>query len=166
MRAVLQRVDRARVRVEDEVVGQIGHGVLALVAATHADTAAEAEAMARKIVELRILSDDTSLSDHVGGPAHDPHRTGSEQQATPGASQATRAPAVLLVSQFTLYGTTKKGRRPSWSAAAPGPAAEPLVDAVADEMRRRGVEVATGVFGAQMEVELVNSGPFTLIVDT
>lgn len=163
MRAVLQRVSHARVLVEGEVVGQVGHGVLALVAATHADTSADVETMARKIAELRILDDDTSLSDHVRGPSGG-EGDGDEAAGAPHAGPA--APAVLLVSQFTLYGTTKKGRRPSWGAAAPGPVAEPLMDAVAEAVRRRGVEVKTGVFGAQMEVELVNSGPFTLIVDT
>lgn len=140
MRAVLQRVSRASVTVEGEVVGAIGPGLLALVAATHDDGEADVATMARKIAELRILPEETSVADS-------------------GA-------AVLVVSQFTLYGDTRKGRRPSWSKAAPGDLAEPLVDAVADALRARGIEVATGRFGAQMQVELVNDGPFTLIVDT
>lgn len=141
MRAVLQRVTRAAVAVEGEVVGRIDRpGLVALVAATHDDGPADVEAMARKIAELRILRDERSVAD-----------TGA---------------AVLVVSQFTLYGATRKGRRPSWGDAAPGPVAEPLVDAVVEALRERGVEVATGRFGAMMEVELVNDGPFTLLVDT
>lgn len=140
MRAVLQRVTRAAVTVEDEVVGRIDRpGLVALVAATHDDGAEQVEAMARKIAELRILRDEESLLD-AGAP-------------------------VLVVSQFTLYGATRKGRRPSWSAAAPGPVAEPLVDAVVEALRARGIEVATGRFGAMMQVELVGDGPFTVLVD-
>lgn len=140
MRAVLQRVTRASVTVAGEVVGSVDRpGLVALVAASHDDGAAQVEAMARKIAELRILRDELSVSD-VGAP-------------------------VLVVSQFTLYGQTRKGRRPSWSDAAPGPVAEPLVDAVVAALRGRGIEVATGVFGAAMEVELVNDGPFTVVVD-
>ncbi|WP_114905655.1 D-aminoacyl-tRNA deacylase [Ornithinimicrobium murale] len=141
MRAVLQRVTRASVRVEDAVVGAIERpGLLALVAATHDDGPEDVERMARKIAELRILPEEASVLDS-GAP-------------------------VLVVSQFTLYGDTRKGRRPGWSHAAPGPVAEPLVDAVVAALRQRGVEVATGQFGAQMQVELVNDGPFTILVDT
>ncbi|MGO0575444.1 D-aminoacyl-tRNA deacylase [Ornithinimicrobium panacihumi] len=141
MRAVLQRVTRASVTVDGEVVGSIDRpGLVALVAATHDDGPAEVETMARKIAELRILRDEESV-DTTGAP-------------------------VLVVSQFTLYGHTRKGRRPSWSDAAPGPVAEPLVDAVVAALRARGIEVATGVFGAMMQVELVNDGPFTVLVDT
>ena len=140
MRAVLQRVTRADVRVDGEVVGAIDRpGLLALVAATHDDGPDQVARMARKIAELRVLRDERSVSD-TGAP-------------------------VLVVSQFTLYADTRKGRRPSWSAAAPGPVAEPLVDAVVEALRERGVEVATGRFGAAMEVSLVNDGPFTLVVD-
>jgi D-aminoacyl-tRNA deacylase len=140
MRAVLQRVSRASVTVEGEVVGAIGTGLVALVAATHEDGPRDVETMARKIAELRILPEETSVADS-------------------GA-------AVLVVSQFTLYGDTRKGRRPSWVRAAPGDVAEPLVDAVAAALRERGIEVATGRFGAMMRVELVNEGPFTVLVDT
>ena len=141
MRAVLQRVTRASVTVDGEVVGSIDRpGLVALVAATHDDGPAEVETMARKIAELRILRDEESV-DTTGAPG-------------------------LVVSQFTLYGHTRKGRRPSWSDAAPGPVAEPLVDAVVASLRARGIEVATGVFGAMMQVELVNDGPFTVLVDT
>lgn len=140
MRAVLQRIDSARVVVAGEEVGRIdGEGILALVAATHTDGPEQAEAMARKIASLRILQDERSVTDAGAG--------------------------VLVVSQFTLYGRTAKGRRPSWSDAAPGPVAEPLVDAVAQGLRDHGVTVATGRFGADMRVELVNDGPFTVIVD-
>lgn len=140
MRAVLQRVSRAQVRVADEVVGRIDRpGLVALVAATHDDDARRAAEMARKIAELRILEGERSVLD----------------EAAP----------VLVVSQFTLYGRTGKGRRPSWGDAAPGPVAEPLVEAVVAALRERGVEVATGRFGARMAVELTNDGPFTVIVD-
>ena len=140
MRAVLQRVTSARVEVDGEVVGAIDRaGLLALVGVTHDDGPEQVERMARKIAELRILRDEQSLVD-AGAP-------------------------VLVVSQFTLYADTRKGRRPSWSAAAPGPVAEPLVAALVDALRRRGVEVEQGRFGAMMEVSLVNDGPVTLVVD-
>ncbi|MDC5697306.1 D-aminoacyl-tRNA deacylase [Intrasporangium calvum] len=140
MRAVLQRVTEARVEVEGEVVGEITRpGLLAFIGVTHDDGPAQVERLARKIAELRILRDEQSLTD-------------------------ARAP-VLVVSQFTLYADTRKGRRPSWSAAAPGPVAEPLVDAVVAALRARGIEVATGRFGAMMAVSLTNDGPVTLVVD-
>lgn len=140
MRAVLQRVTSASVSVEGEVVGAIDRpGLVALVGVTHDDGAAQVDALARKVSELRILRDERSVLDE-GAP-------------------------VLVVSQFTLYADTRKGRRPSWNNAAPGPVAEPLVDAVVAALRARGVEVATGRFGAMMEVTLVNDGPVTLIVD-
>jgi D-tyrosyl-tRNA(Tyr) deacylase len=140
VRAVLQRVTSAAVRVEGEVVGSIDRpGLLALVGVTHDDGADQVEALARKIGDLRILRDERSVLDE-GAP-------------------------VLVVSQFTLYADTGKGRRPSWNNAAPGPVAEPLVEAVVEALRARGVEVATGRFGAMMEVSLVNDGPVTLVVD-
>lgn len=140
MRAVLQRVTRASVVVEGETVGALDRpGLLALVAATHEDGPAQVEKMARKIAELRILREEQSVLD-AGAP-------------------------VLVVSQFTLYADTRKGRRPSWSAAAPGDVAEPLVDDLIAALRDKGIEVATGRFGAMMEVALVNDGPFTLVVD-
>lgn len=140
MRAVLQRARRGRVVVDGEVIGEIAEpGVVALVAAHVSDGPDQVEAMARKITDLRILRDELSLLD-AGAP-------------------------LLLVSQFTLYGSTRKGRRPSWSEAAPGDVAEPLFDALVEAVRGRGVEVATGRFGADMEVEIVNDGPFTLLVD-
>jgi D-tyrosyl-tRNA(Tyr) deacylase len=140
VRAVLQRVTRAAVIVEGETVGAIDRpGLLALIGVTHDDGPDQVAAMARKISELRILRDERSVLDE-GAP-------------------------VLVVSQFTLYADTKKGRRPSWNGAAPGNVAEPVVEAVVAALRERGVEVATGRFGAMMEVSLVNDGPVTLVVD-
>jgi D-tyrosyl-tRNA(Tyr) deacylase len=140
VRAVLQRAARARVVVGDEVVGEITRpGLVALVGVTHDDGSEQVATLARKISELRILRDERSVLDE-GAP-------------------------VLVVSQFTLYADTRKGRRPSWGAAAPGPVAEPLVEALVLALRERGVEVATGRFGAMMQVELVNDGPVTLVVD-
>ncbi len=140
MRAVLQRVTRASVTVDGVVVGAIERpGLLVLVGATHDDGPAQVELIARKVADLRILREEQSVLD-AGAP-------------------------VLVVSQFTLYADTRKGRRPSWSAAAPGGVAEPLVDAVVAALRSRGVEVATGVFGADMAVELVNDGPVTVLLE-
>ncbi|QTE29210.1 D-aminoacyl-tRNA deacylase [Pengzhenrongella sicca] len=140
MKAVVQRVTRASVTVGGVVVGAIDRpGLLALVGVTHADGAAEAELIARKIAELRILRGEESAAD-AGAP-------------------------VLVVSQFTLYADTRKGRRPTWNHAAPGPVAEPLVDAVVALLRARGLEVATGTFGADMAVELVNDGPVTILLE-
>ena len=140
MRALVQRVSQARVEVEDAVVGQIGTGLLVLVGVTHGDTSALAQAMARKLHGLRILSGERSVAD-------DPDA------------------AVLVVSQFTLYGDARRGRRPTWAAAAAGAVAEPLVDAVVAELRRLGSHVETGVFGAEMRVHLINEGPMTLVVE-
>ncbi len=140
MRAVLQRVARASVTVDGEVVGRIDRpGLLALVGVTHDDGPEQVATMARKIAELRILRDERSVTD----------------ESAPG----------LVVSQFTLDADTRKGRRPSWNAAAPGPVAEPVVDQVVDALRARGIEVATGRFGAHMDVELVGDGPVTLVLD-
>ena len=139
MRAVVQRVSSASVEVEGEVVGRIGEGLLVLLGVTHDDGPAQVETMVRKLHELRVLRDERSCAD-TGAP-------------------------LLVVSQFTLYGDTRKGRRPSWTAAAPGPVAEPLVDAVVAALRARGAAVETGRFGALMSVALVNDGPFTLLVE-
>lgn len=142
MRGILQRVTRASVSVDGEVIGECpGPGALVLVGVTHEDTLEQAKTLARKIAELRIFEDETSIQDR--------------------AEEAS----VLVVSQFTLYGDVRKGRRPSWSKAAPGPVAEPLVDAVVEELRNRGIHVETGRFGAMMSVELVNDGPYTLVID-
>jgi D-tyrosyl-tRNA(Tyr) deacylase len=141
MRALLQRVERAAVRVEARTVGEIGVGLLVLLGVTHDDSPTDAAVLAAKVHTLRILRDERSLAD------------------TPGA-------AALVVSQFTLYADTRKGRRPSWSAAAPGPVAAPLVMAFCNELRVRGVPVETGVFGADMQVELINDGPVTLLLES
>src|SRR5690606_16473270 len=140
MRAVVQRVSHASVTVDGKVVGAIDEpGLLALVGVTHTDGPAEAAKLARKLWTLRILEDEKSCSD-VGAP-------------------------LLVVSQFTLYGDARKGRRPTWHAAAPGPVAEPLVDQVVEELRALGARVETGVFGARMSVALTNEGPFTVLLE-
>lgn len=140
MRAVVQRVHHAQVSVAGELVGRIDRpGLVALVGVTHADDAATAAAMARKIGDLRILRDELSCVD-AGAP-------------------------VLVISQFTLYGDTSKGRRPGWTRAAPGPVAEPLVDAVAAGLRERGLEVATGRFGAMMDIDIHADGPITILLE-
>jgi D-aminoacyl-tRNA deacylase len=139
VRALVQTVSRASVTVEGDVVGSIGEGLLVLVGVTHTDTAAVAENLARKVYELRILDEERSAADLT-------------------------AP-VLVVSQFTLYGDARKGRRPSWSAAAPGEVAQPLVDAFARALRDRGARVETGRFGAHMLVESVNVGPRTVLLE-
>ena len=139
MRAVVQTVGRASVTVDDEVVGAIGSGLLVLLGVTHTDTAATAATMARKVYELRILDDERSA--------------------------AELAAPVLVVSQFTLYGDARKGRRPSWQAAAPAEVAEPLVSAFAQELRDRGAIVETGRFRAHMLVESVNVGPRTVLLE-
>jgi D-aminoacyl-tRNA deacylase len=141
MRALLQRVERAAVHVDGRTVGQIGAGLLVLLGVTHEDGLADVAELATKVHTLRILHDELSLAD------------------SPGA-------AALVVSQFTLYADTRKGRRPSWSAAAPAPVAEPLVAAFCAELRARGVSVETGIFGAHMRVELVNDGPVTLLLES
>ena len=142
MRGILQRVTHASVSVDGELIGECpGPGALVLVGVTHEDTLEQAKTLARKIAELRIFEDEMSIQDR--------------------AEEAS----VLVVSQFTLYGDVRKGRRPSWSKAAPGPVAEPLVDAVVEELRNRGIHVETGRFGAMMSVELVNDGPYTLVIE-
>jgi D-aminoacyl-tRNA deacylase len=141
MRAVLQRVSSASVTVSGEVVGTLDRpGLVALVGVTHEDGPDEVEWLARKIGDLRLLRDEQSVLD-AGAP-------------------------VLVVSQFTLYGDARKGRRPTWNAAAPGPVAEPVVDAVVAALRQRGVHVETGTFGADMAVSLVNDGPVTLVLES
>jgi D-aminoacyl-tRNA deacylase len=140
MRAVVQRVSRASVAVDGNVVGEIDEpGLLVLVGVTHDDTPELAAKLAAKLWGMRILDGEKSCSD-VGAP-------------------------LLVISQFTLYADLAKGRRPSWSAAAPGPVAEPLVSAVIQALRDGGARVQSGVFGADMKVSLVNDGPVTIIVD-
>ncbi|MDH6579599.1 D-aminoacyl-tRNA deacylase [Kitasatospora sp. MAP5-34] len=142
MRAVVQRVAEARVTVDGETVGSIeGPGLCALVGVTHEDTPAKAAQLARKLWTLRLFD---------GGEG------GIEQ------SCSDLGAPLLVISQFTLYGDARKGRRPTWNAAAPGPVAEPLVDAVVAELRALGAKVETGRFGADMKVALVNDGPFTV----
>jgi D-aminoacyl-tRNA deacylase len=140
MRAVAQRVSEASVAVDGVVIGAIdGPGLLVLVGVTHDDTAEKARKLAAKLWGLRILDGEKSCSD-LGAP-------------------------LLVVSQFTLYAETAKGRRPTWNNAAPGPVAEPLVDAVVAELRALGAQVETGKFGADMKVALVNDGPITIILE-
>lgn len=140
MRAVAQVVTRADVVIDGETVGEIiGPGLCVLVGVTHDDTPQKAAQLARKLWSLRILPGEKSCSD-LGAP-------------------------LLVISQFTLYGDARKGRRPTWNAAAPGPVAEPLVDQVVAQLRALGARVETGSFGADMKVSLVNDGPFTMIVD-
>ncbi|MEV0877267.1 D-aminoacyl-tRNA deacylase [Micromonospora echinofusca] len=139
MRAVVQTVGRAGVTVDGEVVGAIDDGLLVLLGVTHTDTVETARTMARKVHELRILDDERSAAD-AGAP-------------------------ILVVSQFTLYGDARKGRRPSWTAAAPAEVAEPLVTEVVAALRARGAKVQTGRFRAHMLVESVNVGPRTVLLD-
>lgn len=142
MRVLVQRVSSARVVVDGATVGEInpaGQGLLALVGITHTDSVDLVEKMAEKLWRLRILEDEKAAAD-VAAP-------------------------ILVVSQFTLYANTVKGRRPSWNAAAPRPVAEPLIDRFADCLRALGAPVSTGEFGAQMQVELVNDGPVTVLLE-
>jgi D-aminoacyl-tRNA deacylase len=140
VRAVVQRVTQASVAVGGRMVGAIGEpGLLVLVGVTHQDTPQTAAKLAAKLWGLRILAGEQSCSD-VGAP-------------------------LLVISQFTLYAETRKGRRPTWQAAAPGPVAEPLVDDVVSALRSLGARVETGIFGAHMEVSLVNDGPVTIVLE-
>jgi len=140
VRAVVQRVTQASVTVDGQTVGAISEpGLLVLVGVTHDDTAEQAAKLAAKLWGLRILEGEKSCSD-VSAP-------------------------LLVISQFTLYADTRKGRRPTWQAAAPGPVAEPLVGAVVSSLRELGASVQTGVFGADMKVSLVNDGPVTIILE-
>ncbi|AEV88017.1 D-tyrosyl-tRNA(Tyr) deacylase [Actinoplanes sp. SE50] len=139
MRALVQTVSRASVTVDDEIVGSITDGLLVLLGVTHDDTPAKAADLARKTWELRILDGDRSAADE-------------------------NAP-LLVVSQFTLYGDARRGRRPSWIAAAPAEVAEPLVVAYAEALRARGATVETGRFRAHMLVESVNVGPRTILLE-
>ena len=140
MRAVVQRVGSASVSVADRTVGRIdGPGLLVLLGVTHDDTEAYARRLAERIWHLRILTEERSCAD-LGAP-------------------------LLVVSQFTLYADTRKGRRPGWSAAAPRPVSEPLVEVFVAALRELGARVETGEFGAMMQVSLVNDGPVTLVLD-
>lgn len=139
MRAVVQRVSQARVDVAGETVGKIGTGLVVLLGVTHDDTTDLADRLAAKIWNLRILREEKSAAELGAG--------------------------ILVVSQFTLYGDARKGRRPTWTAAAPGPVAEPLYDHFCTSLRTQGATVAEGVFGADMEISLTNDGPTTLILE-
>jgi D-tyrosyl-tRNA(Tyr) deacylase len=144
VRAVVQRVSGARVLVDGAVIGEIGPGLCVLVGVTHDDAEASAQRLAEKLWRLRIFDD-------AGGVMN--------------VSAADAGLPVLVVSQFTLYGDTRKGRRPSWAAAAPPEVAAPRVEELVATLRGLGAEVATGRFGAHMQVELVNDGPVTLLVE-
>jgi D-tyrosyl-tRNA(Tyr) deacylase len=139
MRAVVQRVTRAQVEVDGQVVGEIGTGLMVLLGVTHDDTTDVAQRLAAKIWTLRILRGELSAADAGAG--------------------------ILVVSQFTLYGEARKGRRPTWTAAAPGEVAEPVYDAFCAALRAEGAHVAEGVFGADMAVTLTNDGPTTLVLE-
>lgn len=139
MRVLVQRVSQASVTVSGREIGRIGNGLLALVGVTHADTAELARRLAQRVVALRVLTGQLSVVE-----------AGAE---------------LLIVSQFTLYGTIERGRRPSYLAAAPAAVAEPIVDTFAAAAAAAGARVATGQFGAQMQVTLVNDGPFTLLLE-
>lgn len=153
----MQRVDSAKVEVAGEVVGEIhGPGLLVLVGVTHTDGPDTADRLAGKVYGLRIFEADRLRE---AGVACLPPGGAREVSAQDGALP------VLVVSQFTLYGATTKGRRPTWEAAAPGPVAEPLVDRFATALRGLGAEVAQGLFGADMRVSLVNDGPITLLLE-
>ena len=142
MRVLVQRVSSATVRVDQQVVSSIrpeSQGLLAFVGVTHGDDVDKSRRLAEKLWQLRILDDQRSASD-ISAP-------------------------IMVVSQFTLYADTAKGRRPSWNAAAPGPVAEPLVAALVQVLRELGADVQTGIFGADMQVELVNDGPVTVLLE-
>jgi D-tyrosyl-tRNA(Tyr) deacylase len=141
MRAVVQRVSEAAVSVDGTVTGALdGPGLVVLLGVTHTDTPGMAAALAAKVWQLRIMADEKSASDLGAG--------------------------VLVVSQFTLYADTRKGRRPSWSAAAPGALSEPIYEAFCTALRDLGADVQTGIFGGDMAVSLVNDGPVTILLDT
>jgi len=145
MRVILQRSLEAKVEVDGAITGQINHGFVLLVGITHEDTEADAKYVADKVVNLRLFEDEDGKMNH---------------------SILEKGGSILSVSQFTLYGDTKKGRRPSFSLAAKPDYAQPLYDMFNEELRSKGVQVETGVFGAMMNVSLVNDGPVTLIVES
>ena len=144
MRALVQRVTRASIRVDGEVIGAIGTGLCVLVGVTHTDDETTADKLADKVWNLRVFDDD------AGGM---------------GVSVADGSGELLVISQFTLYGDTRKGRRPSWTDAARPEQAAPLIDRFATRLTELGATVATGRFGADMAVELVNDGPVTLMLE-
>ena len=145
MRALIQRVSQASVTVDGQVVGEIGQGLVVLLGVGQADTAADAAMLAEKIAQLRIFSDDEGRFNHALGDV---------------------GGGVLVISQFTLYADTRRGRRPSFSGAARPEQAVPLIDAFCTALRAAGLVVATGVFGAHMDVALINDGPVTIWLDS
>jgi D-aminoacyl-tRNA deacylase len=144
MRALVQRVTEARVRVDGDVIGEIGPGLCVLVGVTHDDTEDAARKLAEKVWHLRVFDDADGVMN---------------------LSLGTTGSGALVVSQFTLYGDTRRGRRPSWAAAAPPEQAEGLVEEFAQRLRDLGAPVATGQFAARMQVELINDGPVTLLIE-
>jgi D-tyrosyl-tRNA(Tyr) deacylase len=144
MRAVVQRVSRAQVEVGGRIVGEIGKGLVALVGVIDSDGPAEADALAQKLADLRVFADEEGKMNR---------------------SVIDVAGAILVVSQFTLYGDVRRGRRPSFTEAASPEHAQPLIDAVVDATRTRGVRVETGEFGAHMQLSMTNDGPVTLIIE-
>ena len=144
MRALVQRVSKASVTVEGNTVGSIHKGLCVFIGVTHSDTTKTAERLANKLLHLRIFEDNSGKMN---------------------LSTIDLNSEILIISQFTLYGDTQKGRRPSWIASAPGDVAEPLIEYLVDCLRNEGIQVETGSFGAFMNVELINSGPTTLIID-
>jgi len=155
MRAVLQRANGALVSVDGQVVGSFeGPGILLLVGVTHDDDESRAQALADKVYGLRIF-EHRHATDLACLPPSAPREVSARDLGLP----------VLVISQFTLYASTKKGRRPTWDAAAPGPVAEPLVESVAQALRDLGAPVHTGRFGADMQVTFTNDGPVTIVLD-
>lgn len=153
VRAVIQRARDASVTVDGNVVGSFdGFGLVALVGVTHDDNATVAARLADKLYDLRIFGPEHSRGDEREGLSRE-------------VSASDLGLPVLVISQFTLYGDTRKGRRPTWDAAAPGPVAEPLVQAVVSRLRERGADVSTGTFGADMKVALINDGPITILLE-
>ncbi len=145
VRGLIQRVERAGVTVRGETVGRIGPGLLVFVGVTQSDDEAASRKMAEKLWHLRVFEDDDGKMNR---------------------SVADGSGDLLVISQFTLYGDTRRGRRPSWLDAAPPELAEPLIDAVVGHLRKLGAHVETGVFRARMQIELVNDGPVTLLIET
>jgi D-tyrosyl-tRNA(Tyr) deacylase len=145
VRALVQRVTEARVKIDGAIVGEIGVGLCVLVGVTHSDDASQARRLAEKVWQLRVFPDEDGVMNR---------------------SLAETTGAALVVSQFTLYADTRRGRRPSWAAAAPPAQAEPLVASLTNALRELGATVATGRFGADMSVELVNDGPVTVLLET
>lgn len=151
MRALIQRVTEANVSVEGECVGAIEEGLCVLVGITHSDTSAEVAKIAKKIAELKLLR---------GRGGND-----DERRSIADTYEAGEGKGVLLISQFTLYADVRKGKKPSWSHAAPGAVAEPLFNELVEAVRARGITVETGVFGAMMDVQIHNDGPFTILAE-